>query len=145
MKLGVRLIYGDWRDVAKEAILVRKEVFQGEQKVDPALDFDDKDIICKHVVLYYENKPVGTGRIDPSGKIGRVAVLNKFRKSGHGRTIVLFLEKIAKESGGLRVWCHAQKQAEGFYLKLGYEKRGDTFLEAGIEHRDMEKELTAIR
>jgi predicted GNAT family N-acyltransferase len=36
---------------------------------------------------------------------------------------------------------HAQHSAEGFYARLGYERRGTPFEEAGILHQEMVAKL----
>ena len=40
------------------------------------------------------------------------------------------------------VELHAQVHAAGFYDRAGYSPYGDRYLEAGIEHVSMRKELT---
>ena len=40
---------------------------------------------------------------------------------------------------------HAQTQAQGFYAANGYEPEGELFMEAGIEHVRMSKDLAAGR
>jgi predicted GNAT family N-acyltransferase len=44
------------------------------------------------------------------------------------------LPVIKAEFGCDKISFHAQKHAEGFYLKLGFKTVSDVFLEEGIEH-----------
>jgi len=73
------------------------------------------------------------------GHIGRLAVLKEHREKGHGTCAVVALVDEAKRLGITRVFLGAQMQAVGFYEKLGFSTCGDPFLEAGIEHVEMEK------
>ena len=51
------------------------------------------------------------------------------------------LEDRARERGHRTVELHAQVHAAGFYDKAGYTPYGEVYLEAGIEHVSMRKEL----
>ena len=47
------------------------------------------------------------------------------------------LQKLAKKRGYKGVQLAAQIQAISFYQRLGYESVGESFMDAGIEHRLM--------
>ncbi len=54
----------------------------------------------KHILVYYNNLPVGTGRIrfvDGTGKLERICILKDYRKYGLGKVIIQTLEEIARE------------------------------------------------
>lgn len=127
---------------------IRKEVFVEEQGVPLEDEFDEHDTLdgqCKHILVYYNQQPVGTGRIrtvDDFGKLERICILKPYRKFGLGKVIISELEEIAKEIGLSQVKLHGQTQAEGFYKKLGYRTVSDVFMEDGIPHILMMKELT---
>ena len=53
----------------------------------------------------------------------------------------LVLEQRARERGLPAVELHAQVHAVGFYDRYGYVAFTEVYLEAGIEHRSMRKEL----
>ena len=63
------------------AFHIRKEVFVKEQNVPLEDEFDMFDEIgekCKHILVYYNELPVGTGRIrfvDGTGKLERICIL----------------------------------------------------------------------
>ncbi|MBT2757532.1 GNAT family N-acetyltransferase [Mesobacillus foraminis] len=132
----------------KKAFHIRKEVFVEEQGVlleDEFDEFDTLDGQCEHVLVYYKEQPVGTGRVrvlDSFGKLERICILEPFRKFGIGKIIINGLEEIAEEKGLTQVKLHGQTQAEGFYKKLGYRTSSDIFMEDGIPHILMLKELT---
>jgi len=124
----------------KERIMqVRNAVFVMEQGVPEELEQDDKDPLCRHVLLLMDGRAVATGRLESDGHIGRIAVVRSRRGMGLGRRIVAFLEDRAKAQGLHRVYLGAQLQAIPFYEKLGYRCYGDEFMDAGIAHRHMEK------
>ena len=120
---------------------VRTRVFVDEQGVPPELEEDEKDPICLHVLLMIDSEPAATGRLEVDGHIGRIAVMRSHRGKGYGSRILDYLEKKAKQTGLNRVYLGAQIQAIPFYEKSGYQCYGDTFLDAGIVHRHMEKHL----
>lgn len=119
---------------------VRTAVFVEEQGVPPELEMDDRDRVCRHVLVVIDGVPVGTGRIDAEklGKIGRVAVQPSHRRHGVGTAIMAALHHIARDEELTRVWCHAQQTAIPFYERLGYTIVGEPFEEAGIPHVTME-------
>lgn len=135
------------RDLEK-AFTIRKEVFVVEQGVPLEDEFDEFDIFdeqCEHILVYYNEQPVGTGRIrvvDGVGKLERICILKPFRKFGLGKIIIGALEKIAEEKGLSQVKLHGQTQAEGFYSKLGYRTSSNIFIEDGIPHILMRKEFS---
>lgn len=142
MDLTVRVV--DYNEYEAEIRNVRDEVFIREQKVSREDEFDGRDAVCIHVLAFSDGKPLGTGRLDPtkSGKVGRVAVLEPFRKLGIGRRLMLELENAARKQGLDEIWFHAQLTALPFYERLGYQAEGEEFEEAGIRHVTMRKKLT---
>ncbi|MGG0717936.1 GNAT family N-acetyltransferase [Robertmurraya massiliosenegalensis] len=132
----------------KKAFDIRKEVFVGEQGVPLEDEFDEFDTLngqCEHILVFLNEQPVGTGRIrmvDEFGKLERICILEPFRKLGIGKIIIKALEEIAERNAVSKVKLHGQKQAEGFYKKLGYQTSSDIFMEDGIPHILMVKELT---
>jgi hypothetical protein len=118
---------------------IRDEVFVGEQGVPAELEHDDQDATAIHVLAFADGVPIGTGRITPEGKIGRMAVLASHRGRGGGRLILDELVAIAVRQALGRVYCSAQCHAIPFYERMGFIAYGPVFVEAGIEHRHMER------
>ncbi|MDI2586987.1 GNAT family N-acetyltransferase [Psychrobacillus sp. NEAU-3TGS] len=131
----------------QKAFDIRKEVFVKEQGVPLEEEFDQFDTLdgqCEHILVYYEDEPVGTGRlrvVDGIGKLERICILESYRKFGLGKVIVKALEEIANRKGLAQVKLHGQTHAEGFYEKLGYETASNVFIEDGIPHILMIKTL----
>lgn len=78
---------------------------------------------------------VGTARLEPAGKIGRVAVLPQYRGTGIGGAMVGHLVDLARTLGLTQVPLNSQTSAIGFYARLGFQAEGSEFLEVGIPHR----------
>ena len=127
-----------------QAFHIRTEVFVKEQGVAIEVEMDEYDDICDHILVYYNDQPIGTGRlrsIEGVAKLERICILSTHRQYGLGRTVVEALEKIAKEKGLVKAKLHGQTHAEPFYGKLGYKRASEVFLEEGIPHVLMLKNL----
>jgi predicted GNAT family N-acyltransferase len=122
---------------------VRETVFIDEQRVPRELEFDDRDPLCRHVLVFDGDVPVGTGRLDLDygGKVGRVAVVASHRRNGVGTLLMERLHAIARERKLPQLWCNAQLTAVPFYERLGYVSSGPVFVEADIDHVRMQLEL----
>ncbi len=116
---------------------IRLTVFVEEQGVPATLEMDGFDAESLHVLACLDGAPVGTGRLQPDGHIGRVAVLAAFRRRGIGVAIMKRLVELARLSDLDAVHLSSQAQAIGFYEGLGFEANGDLYVEAGIDHMDM--------
>ncbi|WP_160726042.1 GNAT family N-acetyltransferase [Bacillus sp. USDA818B3_A] len=131
----------------KAAFAIRKQVFVEEQGVPLKDEFDQFDTLnglCEHILVHYNETSVGTGRIrfiDGVGKLERICILEPYRNFGLGKIIIKALEEIAEEQGVSQVKLHGQTHAEGFYQKLGYRTSSDIFMEDGIPHILMLKEI----
>jgi predicted GNAT family N-acyltransferase len=64
-----------------------------------------------------------------------------FRGQQVGRALMERAVADACESGARSGVLHAQSTAAAFYLKLGFTQEGATFVEAGIPHVRMTKNL----
>ncbi|MEC1392549.1 GNAT family N-acetyltransferase [Bacillus velezensis] len=131
----------------QSALEIRKAVFIEEQQVPESDEFDQFDTLgeqCGHVLVYHESQPAGTGRVrivNHTGKLERICILKPYRKYGLGKVIISELENMVKEKGITQCKLHGQTHAEGFYHKLGYQTDSPVFMEDGIPHVLMTKEL----
>ncbi|MFC3884449.1 GNAT family N-acetyltransferase [Bacillus songklensis] len=128
----------------QDAFYVRKQVFVEEQQVPLEEEIDQFEDEAVHVVLYDEQQPVGAGRfrvVDGYGKVERICVMPSHRKSGAGKIIMMEMENLAHGKDLHKLKLNAQTHAEGFYEKLGYKTVSGEFLDAGIPHVTMVKEL----
>lgn len=113
---------------------IRRAVFIEEQQVPESDEWDDDDAVSAHVLVRLNREPVGTGRLNPAGKIGRIAVIAGARGRGIGTLVLRRLLDEARRRGIRRPHLHAQLQALPFYEKLGFRSEGGVFDEAGIPH-----------
>ena len=136
---------------------LRYEVFVIGQAVPEDLERDELDATATHAVAVALGRVVGTGRlvngrIDEQGRlepgspgsvgtIGRMAVAQDARGTGTGRALLDLLVEAAAERDLPAVELHAQVHARGFYERAGFTPFGDVYLEAGIEHLGMRREL----
>ena len=130
----------DWTDDRAAIRRVRETVFVVEQAVDPELEWDDRDATCVHVIVETPKRDaIATGRLEASGKIGRMAVLAAWRGRGVGAAVLDRLLAEAERRGIRDLYLHAQTHALDFYARHGFEAEGDEFDEAGIPHRLMRR------
>lgn len=116
---------------------IRTVVFVNEQGVAPDIVSDDQDGDCTHFLLEDDGYAIGCGRLQPSGKLERMAVLMTHRNRGLGAEMLTFMIEYAREKGFESLHLHAQIPARSYYERAGFKAGDDVFLEAGIEHVDM--------
>ncbi len=127
-----------WDQYGEILRAIRGQVFIVEQKVPEEIERDDKDETATHFLLTRNAEPLGCGRMQPDGKIGRMAVLQQHRGQGLGRQLLDFIVEQARHQGIRRLYLHAQTHALDFYHDAGFATVGDEFEEAGIPHSAME-------
>ncbi|MCB9727693.1 MAG: GNAT family N-acetyltransferase [Deltaproteobacteria bacterium] len=124
---------------------LRQRVFVDEQGVPVELERDGRDGEARHAVLLTaDGRALATGRLlvlGDTGKLQRIAVERGRRGEGLGRRVMAALEELARDAGCRRVRLSSQVEAMGFYERLGYVAEGETYLDAGILHRDMTRAL----
>lgn len=130
-----------WHTDRKILSAIREQVFIKEQSVPAELEHDGLDANAWHVIALAQSVPVGTGRLLADGHIGRMAVLRDWRGIGAGAAMLATLMRIARSLGMKRVVLNAQLHALPFYLHQGFHPVGEDFMEAGIAHRRMERDL----
>lgn len=123
---------------------VRETVFVSEQKVPIEEEWDALDPVSRHVLARdLQGNPIGTGRLTPQHKIGRMAVLRDWRGRGVGAAMLQSLMDQARALGYPDLALNAQVDAVEFYRQFGFEPYGEEFMEAGIRHQAMRRSLEA--
>lgn len=146
MKPSITIVPASWTGDQERLRAVRHAVFVVEQRVDAREEWDGADEQCLHALaLTDDGQAIGTARLHPSGKIGRVAVLAPWRGQGVGRRLMEFMLALASREGLRRVYLHSQESAVPFYERLDFVCVGEPFLEANIPHRRMERVLIPER
>ncbi|MFG6466958.1 YbgC/FadM family acyl-CoA thioesterase [Roseateles sp. BYS87W] len=142
----VDVTLGDWASLGAEATAIRREVFVEEQHIPADMEWDSADATCLHALARNRfGLALATGRllehVPGVAKIGRMAVLRPMRGTQIGRQVLDALMAKARQQGYREVLLHAQLSAENFYLRAGFQRRGEPFEEAGIAHVEMVRAL----
>lgn len=132
----------DWQQARPWAEPIRIAVFVEEQGVPATREIDGADPACLHALAFdRDGHAIGTARLMPDGRIGRMAVRAANRGQGVGSAMLQALVDQATARGMQRVYLHAQSRASAFYARHGFVTTGAEFTEAGISHRAMTLEL----
>ena len=130
-----------YQDAIADIQSIRRQVFQEEQGVAAALEFDGLDAQATHLLAIHQGVAVGTTRIrrltEDTAKIERVAVLAAHRGEGIGRQLMHYALDHLKRQGIPQIKVNAQLQVQPFYESLGFKVEGEVFEEAGIPHVTM--------
>ena len=98
-----------------------------------------------HLGAWDKIQPMGCLILKPAeGKtivMRQVAVAVEAQGKGVGRSLVLEAEQEARRLGKTRITLHARENARRFYERLGYHVEGTEFIEVGLPHRSMAKDL----
>lgn len=122
----------------EQVFAIRKTVFVEEQNCPPELEweFEDESV---HFIGIVDGKPAGAARwrkTEKGYKLERFAVQKEYRGIGLGQLLVgTVINDLPDEA--TYVYLHAQLTAMPLYAKFGFEKSGNQFEEAGIQHFKM--------
>ncbi len=104
--------------------------------------FEDQSL---HLVACAGSEVVGCVLFHPDGRCGgrlfQMAVDPLHQRTGLGRQLVVELESIVVARGVREVTLHARADAIGFYERLGYATFGEPYVEVGLPHRHMRRQL----
>jgi predicted GNAT family N-acyltransferase len=125
---------------------IRTAVFVEEQQIPLEIEMDEYDSEAVHFLLVTacDDTPIGTARLlDKAGvaKIGRVAILKGFRGAGLGKVLMEGMMAEARKRGFREAMLDSQVYAIPFYETVGFVAEGEEFLDAGIPHYRMRREL----
>jgi|TARA_B100001741_G_C16418869_1_gene535201 ElaA protein len=120
---------------------VRSEVFVVEQEI-LYNDFDRKDYKAIHLCGLIKEELVAYARVFDKGDyyennpgFGRLAVVKKERGKGIGKELVKRSIEVCKTNFSKQeIKISAQAYLEKFYIELGFERRGEGYMEDGIPH-----------
>ncbi len=133
----------NWFHAHADLLSVRHEVFVTEQGVPEEMEQDEHDPLSLHfLALDSDSRPIGTARLLPVGRVGRMAVRSDWRRQGVGRALLLAVIEAARMRGDCELCLRAQVHSIPFYESLGFSTFGDEFEEAGIPHREMRSRLS---
>jgi predicted GNAT family N-acyltransferase len=144
--VSVEVRRADGRAEMDALLELRHRVFCIEQGVPKREEIDGRDGDAVHLVALRseDGSVVGTCRllfIDRTVQLSRLAVDADARRQGIATALLHEADREAAAARARRIVLHAQTYARNLYAADGYEPRGRTFVEAGIEHVAMEKRL----
>lgn len=128
----------------EQAFQIRATVFVDEQKVSMEEEIDEYEDEAIHFIGYKDGKPVAASRlrwVDDFGKLERICILKEFRGKSYGTDMIKAMEAIIAKEGYTKTKLNAQTRAVDFYRRLGYKVVSGEFLDAGIPHVTMTKQL----
>ncbi|MEO1680940.1 MAG: GNAT family N-acetyltransferase [Pseudomonadota bacterium] len=126
-------------------LALRADVFIAEQGVSEADERDGRDGEARHLLALVDGAPLGTLRLRVVGdaaKLERVCVAEAARGTGLGVALTKAALDLARTLPGLsRAKLSAQASVVDFYTRLGFVAYGEEYMDAGILHRDMMRDL----
>ena len=142
MLANIQIKQVSWQQAEQHLRAIRTPVFIDEQLVAPDFEWDDIDATAVHLLATLDNAPIACLRIIDYHKIGRMAVLNAFRRHGLGAALLLEAVKLCKAHGSKCVYLSAQTHAIGFYQACGFKVTSEVYQDVHIPHVDMQLELS---
>jgi predicted GNAT family N-acyltransferase len=132
---------------ADQALMIRNEILRKPLQLSFAPEDIEDEWDSIHLGIFLsDHTMIGTLILKPVSpeivKMRQVAISNDWQGKGIGKLLVTYSEDFAAKLGYSRIELHARSTAITFYTSLQYEIIGDVFLEVGIEHVKMVKNLT---
>lgn len=136
-------------DQLYDILKLRVDIFVVEQKCPyPELDDKDRHVETRHMTAYDDSGLIAYTRLLPPGlsypdvSVGRFAVGPSVRNQGTGSLLMKkMLEEIDKIWPDKAIRISAQAHLSEFYEKFGFIKVSDSYLEDGIPHIEMLKDI----
>ena len=143
----VRVEVAAWAEAATQASALRRAVFNEELRYPLDLGLDATDPTSVHALVRNSfGQLLATARLaDESpgvARIARVAVSRAMRGAGYGRRAVEALVQHAIQHDYRKIVLRSQHSAVHFFADLGFTPVGEPFVEAGVAHLDMDRDLT---
>lgn len=144
----INVIIANTKEILKECLFVRNQVFTMEKGVPADIEVDEQDVLngdCDHFLIIYNEVPVGALRckhLDGNKvKLQRFCIFKEYREMSIGKEAVRLIEEIYKEKSVDCVEIDSKYHVYEFYEKCGYEKVSDVFIEADVPHVKMIKKI----
>lgn len=144
----IELILAQDADTLARCLRVREAVFTIEKGVPKEIEVDALDCLnetCEHFLIRCGGEDAGALRCsytpENAARIQRFCVLKECRGRGLGKAALEQVEHHCRSRGCRAVELDAKLAASPFYEKCGYETVYGNFIEAGVEHVKMRKDL----
>lgn len=140
----IRLIQYDSPEY-RQQVQLRFDVLRAPLGLQFTDEFLQKDRLDLMFGYFEESEILGCCQLSDIGnhifQLRQMAVSPKMQGKNLGKKLVTFVEDYVQRKGAKKIVLHAREVARGFYEKIGYHIQGEKFLEVGIPHYNMEKEL----
>jgi predicted GNAT family N-acyltransferase len=128
------------------ASYIRFHVFVEEQGVPLDIEMDGSDQTATSFLMFLDHAPIGTLRYvrinADTLQLGRIALLKPYRNQGYGKALMRWFDTYALSIfKKVTLTLHAQRHVQSFYEACGYRPIGEPFIEAGIDHIEMKKDV----
>ena len=123
----------NWQQAAPLLKDIRERVFVCERRIPKKVEFDRQDANAFHMLVCddFTQEPVATGRLLPSGELGRIAVVMDHRKKKIDKLVIKGLISIAKEIDIDEVFINSPLDSISYFSKRHFYSVGTVFMEAG--------------
>lgn len=129
----------------REAVVLRNRVLREPLGLAITEEELAEDWRAFHLACFLGARLVGCLLLTPHDtreiKMRQVAVAPDLQRQGIGKRLVHYCEEFCAARGFREIVLHAREGAVNFYERLGYERRGEQFVEVTIPHWFMRKEL----
>ncbi|MCW8879116.1 MAG: GNAT family N-acetyltransferase [Kangiellaceae bacterium] len=139
---GIQFKEVDWSDATDAIRAIRYKVFIIEQRFERKMLEDRHDPYCHHILATdIHDIPIGCGRLNQDGRIGRIAVLVSHRGHGIGTNLLGQLIKIARQSHIPQLSLNAETDLSHFYDQQKFHADGPVYMKQGVPYQRMTKRL----
>lgn len=146
--MEIQVIRADSEELLARSRNVRRQVFTLEKGIAEEIETDAEDCLtggCEHFLVLCEGKDAGAFRCMPTAegvvRLQRFCILKTVRGTGAGRKTLKEMEVWYRRRGYGRIELDAKFQVEGFYRACGYQTVSEPFMEAGVLHVRMVREI----
>ncbi len=127
------------------ALALREEVLRRPLGLMWTAEELGKESGSRHVGCFCGDELVGalvlTLEDETTVRMRLVAVAEAYQGKGAGATLVAFAEEVARAAGFRRMVARARVSAVPFYRRLGYDVEAEVFLQVGVPHQVVWKQL----
>lgn len=104
-----------------------------------------REVFDHHIGVYRQNKLIGcciiTPETDTRARMRQVVIAPDERGKGIGHQMMLYAEEEARSLAFSQLVLDSRMTAVHFYQMLGYQTVGEPFMEVGLPHYRMEKQI----
>lgn len=131
-----------WLSAAGEIMQIRQKVFVVEQRFAKESICDRHDNNSFHILVKnHKGQSVGCGRLSPSGRVGKIAVLINERGQGIGTAILNQLVNLAKKQNIINISLNAEAELSDFYFQQHFHIDGPVYMKQGVPYQRLIKKL----